>query len=102
MKNYYVYILPCSDGSYYTGVTNNLSRRVDEHENGNNTNAYTFNKRPLKLVYHAVFNDIVHAISSEKQIKKWSRKKKEALINGDWIQLKRLARNQSQFTTEEF
>jgi len=51
MKTMYVYILKCSDGSYYVGVTNNLEKRVEQHQAGININAYTHNKRPLKLVF---------------------------------------------------
>jgi putative endonuclease len=83
MLQYSVYILLCSDGSYYTGVTNNLARRVQEHESGANTTCYTFRKRPIKLVYQCEFHFVEQAIAYEKQIKGWSRKKKEALISGD-------------------
>ncbi|HEY5369129.1 MAG TPA: GIY-YIG nuclease family protein [Hanamia sp.] len=96
MKNghhYYVYILECSDGSYYTGVTNNLERRVWEHETGFNTGCYTFKRRPVKLRYSTHTTDIKQAIAWEKQIKGWSRKKKEALFNEDWEEIKRLAQN---------
>ena len=84
MKQYFVYILLCSDNSYYTGVTNNLERRIYEHENGLDPSSYTFKRRPLKLVFHEMFYDINQAIAFEKQIKGWRRAKKEAIINGDW------------------
>jgi putative endonuclease len=93
MKSYYIYILKCIDNSYYTGITNNLERRIQEHNEGLNTAFYTYNKRPLLLVYQSVFNNPNEAIAFEKQIKGWSRKKKEALINGDIELLKVLSKN---------
>lgn len=90
MFNYYVYILECADKSYYTGVTNNLERRIAEHNSGL-LKGYTSSRLPVKLVYYAYFNRIEDAIRFEKQIKGWSRKKKEALINGDIKSLKVLS-----------
>jgi len=92
-RNYCVYVLQCSDGSYYTGVTNDLERRVWEHEVGFNETCYTFNKRPLTLKYYEVTNDIKQAIEREKQIKGWSRKKKEAIFKEDWDELIRLSKS---------
>jgi putative endonuclease len=85
MHQYYVYILVCSDNSYYTGVTNDLDRRVYEHDNGVNPGCYTCKRRSLKLVFNERFTDITQAIAFEKQVKGWNRKKKEAIIKGDWI-----------------
>jgi putative endonuclease len=79
MKYYYVYILKCSDSSYYTGLTNNIERRFQEHQSGENSTSYTFKKRPVELVFCEEFLDVNQAISFEKQIKGWSRKKKEAI-----------------------
>jgi putative endonuclease len=90
--NYYVYIVECNDKSYYTGVTNNLERRLWEHNNGENTEAYTYGRRPVTLKYCQRFQDIKQAIAWEKQVKGWSRKKKEALFTEDWEEIKRLAR----------
>ena len=87
-----VYILRCSDNSYYTGVTSNLSQRIFRHQSGFYPDCYTFNRRPLELVFYAEFTDINFAIDKEKQIKKWSRAKKEALINGDYDSLPNLAK----------
>jgi len=83
MKTYYVYIVQCPDNSYYTGVTNDVERRLIEHNNERDTK-YTYRKRPVKLVWFENYNDINQAIEKEKQIKGWSRKKKEALINNDF------------------
>jgi putative endonuclease len=87
MKNMYVYILQCNDGSYYTGVTNNAERRLAEHNYGISKQSYTFSRRPVEMVYCERFYDPVLAISFEKKIKGWSHKKKEALINDDWKSL---------------
>ena len=92
MHQYFVYILICDDNSYYTGVTNDLERRMYEHDNGVNPNCYTCKKRPLKLVFHERFPDITQAIAFEKQVKGWNRKKKGALINGDWGRLPELSK----------
>jgi putative endonuclease len=88
MKLHYVYILKCADDSFYTGETNNLTRRISEHQAGKYSNSYTFSRRPVELVYHAEFPDYYQAILFEKQVKGWSRKKKKALIEKDWTRLK--------------
>ena len=91
MRQYFVYILKCADGSYYTGITNDVDRRFNEHQSGYNRKAYTFRRRPLELVFYLDFPDPVQAIDFEKQVKGWTRKKKEAIIRGDWENLKKLA-----------
>ena len=91
MKNMFVYILLCSDKSYYTGVTNNIEKRFAEHCEGADTKAYTYRRRPLKLVFCEQFIDPKEAIDFEKQVKGWSRKKKEAVIADNWNRLKELA-----------
>ena len=70
MKNYYVYILKCNDESYYTGVTNNIERRFAEHQNGEDSKAYTYKRRPLTLVFCEEFSDINQAITFEKTSKR--------------------------------
>lgn len=92
MKQYFVYILRCNDSSYYTGITNDLERRIFEHENAHDPNCYTAKRRPLKLVFHELFADVNQAIAFEKQVKGWNRKKKEAIINGNWHLLPELSR----------
>jgi putative endonuclease len=84
MKRYFVYILLCADKSYYTGVTNNLEARVVQHNAGIETNSYVYSRRPVRLLWHADFTSIDKAIDLEKQIKGWSRAKKEALIRGEF------------------
>ena len=68
-KSYYVYILHCSDGTYYTGITNDLERRFNEHCYGKNIGSYTYNRRPVKLVFDVEFYDVEKAIAFEKKIK---------------------------------
>ncbi len=91
MKLYYVYILKCSDNLLYVGITNNLERRIEEHQNGLNKDCFTFKRRPIKLIFSQSFNDVNQAISFEKKIKKWSSKKKMALANGDYDMLQILS-----------
>ena len=92
MKTYYVYILKCSDKTYYTGITSKLEQRFFEHQQGKHIESYTYKRRPLELVYYAYFSDVGFAIDAEKQIKKWSRAKKEALIYGEYEKLPNLAK----------
>ncbi|NQT63145.1 MAG: GIY-YIG nuclease family protein [Candidatus Marinimicrobia bacterium] len=81
MESGFVYILQCSDGSYYTGSTKDLERRIQQHQAGEGAK-YTQQRRPLKLIYAEEFDRIDVAFYREKQIQSWSRKKKEALIEG--------------------
>jgi putative endonuclease len=76
-----MYILRCANGSYYTGSTKNLERRLQQHQNGEGAN-HTKKHLPITLVYFEEFKRIDNAFYREKQIQGWSRKKKEALING--------------------
>ncbi len=92
MKTYFVYILKCSDDSYYTGITNNLERRLTEHNQGINPKCYTYNRLPVKLMYFDKFDNPNDAIAAEKQLKGWSRKKKEALFERNWDRIHELAK----------
>lgn len=91
MKLYYVYILQCADGSYYVGITNDLDRRVNEHNEGLDKKAYTYRRRPVELAYREIFTEVLHAIAWEKRLKGWSHAKKKAIINGEWDVLPELA-----------
>lgn len=91
MKTYYVYILKCSDDLLYTGITNNIERRFEEHQRGLNKSCFTFRRRPLELIFKQVFNDVEQAIYFEKKIKKWRSKKKLALANKDFDMLEILS-----------
>lgn len=82
--SYYVYILKCADGTYYTGITNNIARRLSEHQTGANLKAYTFSRRPVYLVWGEEVATYGEALKHERQIKKWSQAKKEALIREDF------------------
>jgi len=93
LEKHTVYILKCSDNSYYIGYTSrNLEVRIAEHQSGENPKAYTFKRRPLKLIWHEEFSDKGIAHEKESQLKGWSRKKKEALINGNFDLLPELAK----------
>jgi putative endonuclease len=86
----YLYILECSDGSYYTGSTIDLQKRINEHHNGQGTN-HTKKRLPIKLVYVEEYLNIATAFEREKQIQGWSRAKKEVLITGDFDALPNLS-----------
>jgi len=88
-----VYILRCADGSYYTGLTKQeIEARVWEH-NAGTYDGYTQKRRPVELVFSETYDRIIDAIARERQIKGWSRVKKEALIRYDYEALPELARN---------
>lgn len=91
MKSYYVYILKCSDNSFYTGITGNFDQRWTQHQEGYFKDCYTFKRRPLQLEYHLEFWDVLQAILFEKQVKGWTRAKKRALINDDFDTIQLLA-----------
>ncbi len=84
MKSYYIYIIKCTDNLLYTGFTNDIGRRFDEHQLGRNKSSFTYKRRPLELIFH-------QAIYFEKKIKKCSAKKKLALANEDFDMLQILA-----------
>tara|TARA_R100000988_G_C3952130_1_gene141640 strand:- start:140 stop:463 length:324 start_codon:yes stop_codon:yes gene_type:complete len=94
---YFVYILKCADASFYTGITSNLAKRFEEHQQGVKRDSYTYKRRPLELVFQQEFNDVLQAIYLEKKIKGWTRAKKQALIdgNGELLQLLSECRNAS-------
>ena len=92
MKTYYVYIVKCTDQSYDTGITNNMERRLYGHNHGINPDCYTYKRRPVKLMFAQDFSNPKDAITAEKQIKGWSRKKKKALFQGDWNKIHELAK----------
>jgi len=91
--SFWVYMLRCSDGSYYTGHSDDLERRIAQHVAGEIPSCYTFGRRPVDCVYTQEFSTREEALASERQIKGWSRKKKEAMIRGDWEEVSRLARS---------
>ena len=78
----YMYILECSDGTYYTGSTKNLDLRLQQHQAGEGAH-YTARRLPVVLIYYEEYSRIDEAFNREKQVQGWSRKKKEALIRGE-------------------
>jgi putative endonuclease len=93
MKRYYVYMVLCSDESFYVGITNNLEFRIAQHNFGWNPTSYTHERRPVRLVHSSEFANVDDAIRWEKQLKGWSRAKKQALAQGDWQRIRELAKN---------
>ena len=88
---FWVYILRCADNSYYTGHTENLEQRIAKHQMGE-TEGYTSTRLPVMLMFSEEFPTREEALKCERQIKGWSRKKKEALMRRDWAEVSRLAR----------
>lgn len=93
--SFWVYMLRCSDGSYYAGHTDDLEHRVAAHESRHIPGCYTATRLPLHLVFSQEFATREEALQSERQIKGWSRAKKEALIRGDWPEISRLAKGRA-------
>ena len=91
MNRFYMYILKCSDGSYYVGHTDNIEKRIAEHTSSSFP-CYTQTRLPVELVYMQEFSSRDEAFNAEHQIKKWNRKKKEPLIEHNWNSLKLLAK----------
>ena len=89
---FYVYILRCSDDSFYVGHTDNLESRIAAHQEGEVT-GYTQSRTPVNLVFSEEFPDRIDALERERQLKKWSGAKKQALINGDWPRLVELSKS---------
>jgi len=92
----FVYILRCSDGSYYVGSARGetLDKRMGEHQSGER-GGYTASRRPVELAYAEQFQFITDAIAAERRIKGWGRAKKEALIAGNWGRVRFLAKRPS-------
>ena len=99
--NYFVYMLLCSDGSFYIGFTSDLSKRMNEHEMGLEPSSYTYSRRPLKLVWAQEFSSHEEAFAFERQIKGWSRAKKKALINDDWEEIHQIVRRERKSREEK-
>jgi len=92
----YVYMLRCADGSFCIGSAtgDDTSRRVDEHNAGAHP-GYTYSRRPVALVWSEHFDRITDGIAAERQLKGWSRAKKEALIRSDWKSVSLLAQRRA-------
>lgn len=85
-----MYILRCADRSYYTGHTGNLEERIAKHQ-VEEIEGYTSTRHPVRLLFSEEFSTRAEALAVERRIKGWSRRKKEALIRGDWAEVSRLA-----------
>jgi putative endonuclease len=94
MKPFWVYILRCADNSYYTGHTDNLELRIGQHQTGA-CDSYTAKRLPVQFIWSQECATREEALSAELQIKGWSRKKKEAMMRGDWNEVSRLAKSKS-------
>ncbi|MBS7542879.1 GIY-YIG nuclease family protein [Ancylobacter oerskovii] len=91
----FVYMLRCADGSYYIGSTRGaLEARLAEHQS-RAFPGYTFQRRPVTLIWSEHFPRIEDAVAAERQLKGWSRAKKEALARGDWMSVREAARRPS-------
>jgi putative endonuclease len=86
-----MYILECSDKTYYTGSTWNLEKRIEEHNSGEGAN-YTSKRLPVSLVYYEYYEMIEEAFNREKQVQKWSHKKKLALIKQNAVDLRKYSK----------
>jgi len=95
MKKSWSYILECSDGSYYTGATTNIGRRIWQHHSGKHQKSYTYKRRPLRLVYWCEHKCFPAALVHEKKIKRLSKTAKKALVDLHEKQLKQLKNNNS-------
>jgi putative endonuclease len=88
---FWTYILRCADGRYYTGQSDNLESRLAQHQMGGFCD-FTSRRRPVRLIWSQGFSTRIEALEAERQIKPWSRAKKEALIRSDWRALSYFAR----------
>jgi predicted GIY-YIG superfamily endonuclease len=93
MKQYWTYMLRCRDGSYYIGMSSDVNVREAVHAQGIDPKSYVYGRRPVTIVWSESFASPDDAIRAEKRLKGWSRAKKEALIRGDWDEIRRLARS---------
>lgn len=96
MGGFWVYIVRCADGSYYTGHTDNLEYRISQHQSGE-LGGYTVTRRPLELVFTQECTTREEALRAERQLKGWSGKKKEAMMRGDWATVNRLSRGKHRY-----
>jgi putative endonuclease len=97
----YLYILLCADGKYYVGTTRkSLEERLGEHNAGLHR-GFTAMRRPVTMVFAQHFENITDAIAAERQVKGWSRAKKEAMINGEWNRLSELAQRRSPHSAKQ-
>jgi putative endonuclease len=89
---FWMYMVRCADESFYVGHTDNLEARLAAHEHGVFASCYTFERRPVKLVFCEAFPTREEALAMERRVKGWSRAKKKALINRDWKEISKLGK----------
>lgn len=94
MNEFYVYMLLCGDGTYYVGQTDNIEKRMNEHISKTSPTSYTSKRMPIKLVFVQTCVSRDEAFTLEQKIKRWSHKKKQALIVSDWNTISQLAKKQ--------
>ncbi|MES0359652.1 MAG: GIY-YIG nuclease family protein [Anaerolineales bacterium] len=92
--SFIVYMLVCSDDSFHIGLTTDFPRRLITHESGFDPKSYTASRRPVKLVWAQEFPTHEEAFAFERQIKGWSRAKKQALIEDDWDKIHQIVRDE--------
>jgi tRNA/rRNA methyltransferase len=90
MKPFFMYMLQCNDGSYYVGHTDNIESRISAHNQGF-VEGYTKKRLPVTVVYVQCFGTRIEAITAERQVKGWSRRKKQALAENDWDKIKAIS-----------
>jgi putative endonuclease len=93
---FWMYMLKCSDDSFYVGHTDNIELRIAQHEQGSIPSCYTYWRRPVTVVFVQDFVTREEALMMERRIKGWSRAKKIALVDRDWESISRLAKSRSQ------
>jgi predicted GIY-YIG superfamily endonuclease len=98
---FYIYIILCKDGSFYVGLTNDLMKRFEEHQTGVYPTCYTYKRRPLELKYYEMIPYLQDAIQRELQLKRWSRAKKQALVDRHYHKLQLLSQCQN-FTHHKY
>jgi putative endonuclease len=87
----WMYILKCSDGSFYVGSTKSLQTRIFRHQQGKGA-IFTSNRLPVELVYFEEYRNVAEAFAREKQVQNWSHAKREALIQNSFVKLPELAK----------
>ena len=95
MSSFFVYMLLCSDDSYYIGHTDNIEKRISEHEQGIYRCCYTKSRLPVKVVFVQRFTTRHEAFVAERKIKKWNRAKKKALSQLDWEKVSELSQKRN-------
>jgi len=91
---FFVYILKCSNGTFYTGSTSSLYNRIYDHNLGVDPRAYTYRLRPVILVWAEEFESRIDALNIEKQVKGWSHAKKQALIDNDFDKIHNIVKKE--------